>query len=519
MAKAVITTLGPRGRNVALDKKWGAPSVVHDGVSVAKEIELKDPFENMGAQLVKEAASKTNDVAGDGTTTATVLAQTIVSTGMKNITAGANPMMIKHGIEKAVEALVTELKRIAKDVKPEDWESVATISAGDQKVGKKIAEALKLVGRDGLVEVEEGKGFEIEIDHKEGMAFDKGYASPYFSTNADTMESEISDAYLLITDQKVSSISDLLPFLEKFVKVSKNLVIVADEVEGEALATLVVNKMRGSFNVLAVKAPGFGDRRKAMLEDIAILTGGSFISEDAGRKLDSVTVEDLGRADRVIADKDNTRIIGGGGTKTAIQARIQSIRSEMDRTTSDFDKEKLQERLAKLSGGVAVISVGAATEVQLKELQERVKDAVEATKAAIEEGIVPGGGVALLRSAKVLDKLTADSNDEKVGIDIMRDACQQPLRWLATNSGMDAGWVVRKVADSAIADFGFDALSLDFGSMLKKGIIDPVKVTRTALQNAASVGAMILTTEALVTDIPEKKDDKLSTPDMSGMDM
>ncbi|MEK9171252.1 MAG: chaperonin GroEL, partial [Patescibacteria group bacterium] len=381
LAKAVITTLGPRGRNVALDKKWGAPSVVHDGVSVAKEIELKDPFENMGAQLVKEAASKTNDVAGDGTTTATVLAQTIVSTGMKNITAGANPMMIKHGIEKAVEALVTELKRIAKDVKPEDWESVATISAGDQKVGKKIAEALKLVGRDGLVEVEEGKGFEIEIDHKEGMAFDKGYASPYFSTNADTMESEISDAYLLITDQKVSSISDLLPFLEKFVKVSKNLVIVADEVEGEALATLVVNKMRGSFNVLAVKAPGFGDRRKAMLEDIAILTGGSFISEDAGRKLDSVTVEDLGRADRVIADKDNTRIIGGGGTKTAIQARIQSIRSEMDRTTSDFDKEKLQERLAKLSGGVAVISVGAATEVQLKELQERVKDAVEATKA------------------------------------------------------------------------------------------------------------------------------------------
>jgi len=490
LAKAVITTLGPRGRNVALDKKWGAPAVVHDGVSVAKEIELKDPFENMGAQLVKEAASKTNDIAGDGTTTATVLAQTIVSSGMKNITAGANPMLIKHGIEKAVEALVTELKRIAKDVKPEDWESVATISAGDQKIGKKIAEALKLVGRDGLVEVEEGKGFEIEIDHKEGMAFDKGYASPYFSTNADTMESEISDAYILITDQKVSSISDLLPFLEKFVKVSKNLVIVADEVEGEALATLVVNKMRGSF-----------------------------ISEDAGRKLDSVTVEDLGRADKVVADKDNTRIIGGGGAKTAIQTRIQSIRSEVERTTSDFDKEKLLERLAKLSGGVAVISVGAATEVELKELQERVKDAVEATKAAIEEGIVPGGGVALLRSAKVLDKLAVSGNDEKVGVDIMRDACQQPLRWLAANSGMDAGWVVRKVADSAVADYGFDALTLDFGSMLKKGIIDPVKVTRTALQNAASVGSMILTTEALVTDIPEKKDDKSSTPDMSGMDM
>ncbi|MBI5356334.1 chaperonin GroEL [Candidatus Collierbacteria bacterium] len=519
LAKAVITTLGPRGRNVALDKKWGAPTVVHDGVSVAKEIELIDPFENMGAQLVKEAASKTNDVAGDGTTTATVLAQTIVSSGMKNITAGANPMLIKHGIDKAVEALVTELKRIAKDVKPEDWESVATISAGDQKVGKKIAEALKLVGRDGLVEVEEGKGFEIEIDHKEGMSFDKGYASPYFSTNADTMESEISDAYILITDQKVSSISDLLPFLEKFVKISKNLVIVADEVEGEALATLVVNKMRGSFNVLAVKAPGFGDRRKAMLEDIAILTGGSFISEDTGRKLDSVTVEDLGRADRVVADKDNTRIIGGGGTKAAIQARIQSIRSEMDRTTSDFDKEKLQERLAKLSGGVAVISVGAATEVELKELQERVKDAVEATKAAIEEGIVPGGGVALLRSAKVLDKLIFDGNDEKVGVDIMRDACSQPLRWLAVNSGADAGWVVKKVADSAVADYGFNALTLEFGSMLKQGIIDPVKVTRSALQNAASVGSMILTTEALVTDIPEKKDDKLPTPDMSGMDM
>jgi len=519
LAKAVITTLGPRGRNVALDKKWGAPAVVHDGVSVAKEIELKDPFENMGAQLVKEAASKTNDIAGDGTTTATVLAQTIVSSGMKNITAGANPMLIKRGIEKSVETLVAELKRIAKDVKPEDWESVATISAGDQRIGKKIAEALKLVGRDGLVEVEEGKGFEIEIDHKEGMAFDKGYASPYFSTNADTMEAEISDAYILITDQKVSSISDLLPFLEKFVKVSKNLVIVADEVEGEALATLVVNKMRGSFNVLAVKAPGFGDRRKAMLEDIAILTGGSFISEDAGRKLDSVTIEDLGRADKVVADKDNTRIIGGGGTKAAIQSRIQSIKSEMDRTTSDFDKEKLQERLAKLSGGVAVISVGAATEVELKELQERVKDAVEATKAAIEEGIVPGGGVALLRSAKVLDKLAVSGNDEKVGVDIMRDACQQPLRWLAMNSGMDAGWVVRKVADSAVADYGFDALALDFGSMLKKGIIDPVKVTRTALQNAASVGSMILTTEALVTDILEKKDDKSSAPDMSGMDM
>lgn len=522
LAKAVITTLGPRGRNVALDKKWGAPTVVHDGVSVAKEIELKDPFENMGAQLVKEAASKTNDMAGDGTTTATVLAQSIVTSGMKNITAGANPMLLKRGIDKAVEALVTELKKIAKDVKEEDWESVATISAGDPVVGKKIAEALKLVGKDGLVEVEEGKGFEIEIDHKEGMEFDKGYASPYFATNADTMESSIEDAYILITDQKVSSISDLLPFLEKFVKVSKNLVIIADEVDGEALATLVVNKMRGSFNVLAVKAPGFGDRRKEMLGDIAILTGGTFISEDTGRKLESVTVDDLGRADRVVSDKDKTRVIGGKGAKAAINGRIQSIKNEIEKTTSDFDKEKLRERLAKLSGGVAVINVGAATEVELKELQERVKDAVEATKAAIEEGIVSGGGVALLRSAKVLDKVVADNDDEKVAIDIMRDACQQPLRWLAANSGMDAGWVVRKVADSAVADYGFDAMSLDFGSMLKKGIIDPVKVTRSALQNAASVGSMILTTEALVADLPEKAPSMPAMPgggmpDMSGM--
>lgn len=524
LAKAVITTLGPRGRNVALDKKWGAPTVVHDGVSVAKEIELKDPFENMGAQLVKEAASKTNDVAGDGTTTATVLAQSIVNDGMKNITAGANPMLVKRGIDKAVDALVAELKRIAKDVKEDDWESVATISAGDAVIGKKISEALKLVGKDGLVEVEEGKGFEIEIDHKEGMEFDKGYASPYFATNADTMESEIEEPYILITDQKVSSIADLLPFLEKFVKVSKNLVIIADEVDGEALATLVVNKMRGAFNVLAVKAPGFGDRRKAMLEDIAILTGGSFISEDTGRKLESVTVDDLGRADKVVSDKDNTRIIGGKGTKAAINGRIQSIKNEMDRTTSDFDKEKLQERLAKLSGGVAVINVGAATEVELKDLQERVKDAVEATKAAIEEGIVPGGGVALLTAGEVLRKVKGENDDENVGIQIMLQACEQPARKLAENSGVDAGWVVREVANRLRAkngekDYGFNALTLEFGSMLKQGIIDPVKVTRTALQNAASVASMMLTTEALVADEPKDEEKKSSVPDMSGMGM
>lgn len=505
VARAVITTLGPRGRNVALDKKWGAPNVVHDGVSVAKEIDLKDPFEDMGAQLVKEAASKTNDVAGDGTTTATLLAKAIVDQGMKNITAGANPMLVKRGIDRAVEALVNNLKKIAKEVKEDDWESVATISAGNPEVGKRIAEALKLVGRDGLVEVEEGQGFTLTIDHKEGMEFDKGYASPYFSTNADTMEAEIEDPYILITDQKVSSISDLLSFLETFVKISKNLVIIADEVEGEALATLVVNKMRGAFNVLAVKAPGFGDRRKAMLEDIAILTGATVICEDIGRKLDSVSVEDLGRADKVWADKDNTRIIGGKGDQAAIKGRVESLKNEIERTTSDFDREKIQERLAKLAGGVAVINVGAATELELKELQERVKDAVEATKAAIEEGIVPGGGVALLRSAQVLDSVKTDNDDEQVGVNIMKSACSQPMYWLAQNSGVDAGWVVRKAMESARADFGFNAQTLKFGSMVRQGIIDPVKVTRSALQNAASVASMILTTDTLVCDRPEEK--------------
>jgi chaperonin GroEL len=520
LAKAVVTTLGPKGRNVAIDKKWGAPTVLHDGVSVAKEITLEDSFENMGAQLVKEAASKTNDVAGDGTTTATLLAQQIVQSGMKNITAGANPMQMKRGIDKAVAAVIVELNKIKKEVKEADWQSVATISAQNPEIGSKIAEALKLVGKNGIVEVEEGKTMELEIEHKEGMAFDKGYASPYFVTDPANMEAVIESPYLLITDQKISSISELLPFLEKFVKVSKNLVIIADDIDGEALATLVVNKMRGTFNVLAVKAPAFGDRRKAMLEDIAILTGGSVISSDTGRKLDSVEIEDLGQADRVWTDKDNCRIIGGQGSKKAITARVAQIKTEISKTTSEFDREKLEERLAKLAGGVAVIKVGAATEIELNELKERVKDAVGATKAAIEEGIVPGGGVALLRTVKILSKVKGDNTDEEIGIKIVAESLPQPLRWLAKNSGADDGWVVKKIEESDNVNFGFNALTLNFEDMLKAGILDPVKVTRSALQNAASVASMILTTEALVTDLPEKEDKSGAGAGMpGGMDM
>jgi len=519
LARAVVTTLGPRGRNVALDKKWGTPAIVHDGVSVAKEIELEDPLENMGAQLVKEAASRTNDAAGDGTTTATLLAQQLVAGGMKSVTTGTNPMLMKKGIDQAVAAVVEELKRKKTDVKPEDWVKVATISAQNEVVGEKIAEALKLVGKDGVVEVEESKGLEIEIEHKDGMAFDKGYISSYFVTNPDRMEAELENPYLLVTDQKISSIQDLVPFLESFVKVSKNLVILADDIEGEALATLVVNKLRGGFNVLAVKAPGFGDRRKAMLEDIAVLTGATVISGDIGRKLDSVTVEDLGSADRVIATKDETKIVGGKGDKAALSARLSQLKAEISKSDSDFDKEKLQERLAKLAGGVAVIKVGAASEVELKEVQERVKDAVGATKAAIEEGIVPGGGVALLRAASVIDGLNSDSDDEQVGFKIVRSALEQPLRWLAKNSGADDGWVVRQVLANKSMTYGFNAATLEFGDMLTMGVLDPVKVTRHALQNAASVASMILTTEALVTEIPESKSDKPATPDMGGMGM
>ncbi|MDP2860708.1 MAG: chaperonin GroEL [bacterium] len=514
LAKAVITTLGPKGRNVALDRKWGAPSVVHDGVTVAKEIELENPFENMGAQLLKEAASKTNDVAGDGTTTATVLAQAIINEGMKNITAGANPMILKNGLQKAADAVVEEIKKMAKPVKgKEEITQVATISAADLQIGQLIADALDKVGKDGVVTVEEGKGLAMEIEYKEGMEFDRGYASAYFVTLPEKMEAEIENPYILITDKKISAINDLLPFLEKVVKVSKNLVIIADEIDGEALATLVVNKLRGTFNALAIKAPGFGDRRKEMLEDIAILTGGAVISEDTGRKLDNVGLEDCGQADKVWADKEKCRIIGGKGDSAAIKARIAQIRREIADTTSDFDKEKLQERLAKLSGGVAQINVGAATEVELKEKKERVNDAVAATKAAIEEGIIPGGGVALIRARPVLAKIRESLTmaDEKTGVDIMNRALSEPVRWIAKNAGADDGWVVRKIEEGK-ADYGFNAITMEFGSMLEQGIVDPAKVTRSALQNAVSVAIMCLTTEGMITDLPEKKESVPSMP-------
>jgi len=504
VAKAVVTTLGPKGRNIALDKKWGAPNIVHDGVTVAKEIDLEDPFENMGAQLVKEAADKTNDVAGDGTTTATLLAQQMSAAGMKYITAGANPMIVKKGIEKAVSIVVDELKKIAKPIKnKEEIAQVATISAGDEAIGSKISEALEEKNR--VVMVEEGRGLEIEIEYKEGMEFDRGYTSPYFVTNPDRMEAEIENAYLLLTDKKISSIQDLLPFLEKFVKVSKNLVIIADEIEGEALATLVVNKLKGTFNILAIKAPGFGDGRKETLEDIAILTGGLVISEDTGRTFESIEVSDLGQADKVWTNKEDTRIIGGKGGKKAISDRIKLLRHQIEEIDSDFDKEKLEERLAKLTGGVAQINVGAATELELNEKKERVKDAVGATKAAIEEGIVPGGGVAFLRARKALKALKMKGDDEKIGVDIVYQALEQPARWLAKNAGEDDGFVLKKIEEAKNKDYGYNALTGEFGSMTKFGILDPLKVTRSALQNAASIAMMVLTTEGLITDLPEEK--------------
>lgn len=511
LAKTVGTTLGPRGRNVAIDRKWGSPNVVHDGVTVAKEIELEDPFENMGAQLIKEAAEKTNDNAGDGTTTSTVLAQAIIAEGMKNITAGANPMILRRGLEKGSEAVVACLKEIAKPVKGNsDIEQVATISAGDEAIGKKIAEALAKVGRDGVISVEESKGWDLEIEYKEGMEFDNGYVSPYFVTNPETMEAEVENPYIIITDQKISAIADILPSLENLIKVSKNIVIIADEVEGEALATLVVNKLRGTFNILAVKAPGFGDRRKEMLEDIAILTGGTVISEETGRKLDAIKVEDCGRAEKVWADKENCRIIGGKGNAADIKARVAQIRRQLEETDSDFDREKLEERLAKLAGGVAQINVGAATEVELSEKKERVKDAVEATKAAVEEGIIPGGGSSLIYAQKALDNLKGLNDEEAVGVKILRLALEQPTRLIARNSGEDDGYVVAKIKEEVFknnsrADYGFDAVTGEFGSMTQKGIIDPLKVTRLALQNAVSVGIMALTTEAMITDLPEKE--------------
>ncbi|MDD3531744.1 MAG: chaperonin GroEL [Candidatus Shapirobacteria bacterium] len=530
LSKAVVTTLGPRGRNVAIEKSWGSPQVVHDGVTVAKEVELEDKFENMGAQLVKEAASKTNDNAGDGTTTATLLAYSIIAEGMKNITAGTNPMILRRGLEKGLVAVVAELGKIKKEIKDNsDIEKIATISAGDPDIGQKIAEALNKVGSDGIVTVEESKGLELEIEYKEGMEFDEGYVSPYFVTDSEAMEAEIDEPYIIITDQKISAIADILPSLERIIQTSKNIVIIADDLDGEALATLVVNKLRGTFNILAVKAPGFGDRKKEMLSDIAILTGGTVISEETGRKLDSINIEDCGRADKVWADKENTRIIGGQGKEADIAKRVNQIRQAIEESDSDFDKEKLQERLAKLAGGVAQINVGAATEIELSEKKERVKDAVEATKAAVEEGVIPGGGSSLIFARQVLNNLKTDNEEEAVGVKILYSALEQPARWLAKNAGADAGYVVAKTEEELIkdkslkGDYGFNALTGEFVNMVRAGIIDPLKVTRLALQNAVSVGIMALTTEAMIVDKPEEKEK--ATPgaggmgDMSGMGM
>lgn len=503
LSDVVKVTLGPRGRNVVLDKKFGPPTVINDGVTIAKDIELKDPYENMGAQLVKEAASKTNDVAGDGTTTATVLAQAMVNEGFKNVAAGANAMALKRGIEKAVQALVEELKRKATPVTgKEQIAQIATISAADPEIGKLIADVMDKVGKDGVITVEESKGIQYEVEYVEGMKFDRGYISPYFITNAERMETVMDDPYILITDRKISAVADILPALEKILQVTKNVLIIGEDVEGEALATLVVNKLRGTINCLAVKAPGFGDRRKAMLEDIAILTGGGVISEEVGRKLDSVTVADLGRARRVVSDKDNSTIIEGKGSDDKIKARIKQIKAQIEETTSDFDREKLQERLAKLAGGVAVIKVGAATEVELKEKKHRVEDALSATRAAVEEGILPGGGVSLLNASHILDSLIKDG-DEGTGAAIVKKAIEEPLRWIAINAGQE-GSVVVDMVKKGPKGHGYDANKNEYGDMVERGIIDPAKVTRAALQNGASIAAMILTTEALVSDIPEK---------------
>ena len=504
LADAVKVTLGPKGHPVALDKKWGAPSIIDDGVTIAKDIELPDPFENMGVQLVKEAASKTNDACGDGTTTSTILAHAMITVGFKNVAAGADPLALKKGIEKATGAIIEELKSASTPVKDkEQIAQVATITAKDQEIGNLIAEVMDKVGKDGVITVEESKGITYETEYVEGMQFDRGYISPYFITNPERMETEIEDPYILITDKKISAVSDLLPALEKILQVSKNLLIVAEDVDGEALATLVVNKLRGTINILAVKAPGFGDRRKAMLEDMAILVGGKVISEEVGRKLDSVTVEDLGRARRVTSDKDKTTIVEGKGADEAIKARIKQIKAQIEETTSDFDREKLQERQAKLAGGVAVIKVGAATEVELKEKKHRVEDALSATRAAVEEGILPGGGIALLNSLSVLDKIEV-KGDEATGVDIVRKAVEEPIRWIAINAGRDGSVVVDKVKNSPVGT-GYDAEVGEFGDMVKKGIIDPMKVVRSALQNAASIAGMVLITESLVTDIPEKE--------------
>jgi chaperonin GroEL len=510
LAKSVATTLGPKGRNVALDRKFGSPTITHDGVTVAKEIELQDPFENMGAQLLKEAASKTNDIAGDGTTTSTVLAHTIVTEGLKTLSAGSNPMLLKHGIEAAAKAVSKEIERTAIKISTkEEIASVATISAQDREIGDLIAEVMDKVGKDGVITVEESKGIQFETEYVEGMQFDRGYISAYFITDTEHMKSIISEPYILIYDKKVSAAQDIVPILEKLVQIGKReLVIIAEDVDGEALATMVLNKLRGMLNILAVKAPGFGDRRKAMMQDIAILTGAQVISEETGRKLETVVVADLGKAEKVEADKDNTTIVGGKGDAKEIKGRIDQIRVEIDKTTSDYDREKLQERLAKLSGGVAIIKVGAATETELKEKKHRVEDALSATRAAVEAGIVPGGGVALINAMKVLDDLKLENEDEQIGINIVRKALEVPMRKIAENSGKEGSVVVENVRQEQKArknlNFGYDVLKEEYVDMVKGGVIDPAKVTKGALENAASIAAMILTTEALVTDVPEK---------------
>ena len=505
LADAVKVTLGPKGRNVVLEKKFGGPTITKDGVTVAKEIELKDPLENMGAQMVREVASKTSDVAGDGTTTATILAQSIYREGVKSVAAGANPMALKRGIEKAVEVVTDEIAKLSKPVSGEMIGQVGTISAnGDTTIGETIAQAMQKVGKDGVIAVEESKTMSTELDTVEGMQFDRGYLSPYFITDPDRMEAVLEDPYILIHEKKISNMKDLLPLLEQIARSGKPLLVIAEEVEGEALATLVVNKLRGTLNACAVKAPGFGDRRKAMLEDIAILTGGKAIMEETGIKLEGVRLDDLGRAKRVTVDKDNTTIVEGAGKQEAIQGRIKQLRAQIEETTSDYDREKLQERLAKLAGGVAVIRVGAATETEMKEKKARVEDALHATRAAVEEGIVPGGGVALLRAAKALSNLKLE-NDEQIGVEIVRRACEEPLRQIAANAGFEGAIVAERISANDNPNFGFNAAKGEYEDLVKAGVIDPTKVTRTALQNAASIAALMLTTEALVAEIPEKK--------------
>ncbi len=516
LADAVKVTLGPKGRNVVLDKKFGAPTITNDGVTIARDIELEDPFENMGAQLVREVATKTNDIAGDGTTTATLLAQAMIHEGMRNVAAGANPMVLKKGIETAVKTLVEEIKSVSKSVNSKsEIAQVATISSADAEIGNYIADAMEKVGKEGVITVEESKGMETSLSVVEGMQFDRGYISPYMVTDTDKMEAIMNDPYILITDKKISSINEILPILEQVVKMGKELVVIAEDLDGEALATIVVNKLRGTFKALAVKAPGFGDRRKAMLEDIAILTGGQVISEEVGRKLDSVTIEDLGRARQVHSSKENTTIVDGMGDKEAIAARVEMIKKQIADTTSDFDKEKLQERLAKLSGGVAVIEIGAATEVEMKDKKYRVEDALNATRAAVEEGIVAGGGTTFVDILPALDKLEAEG-DVKTGINIVRRAIEEPVRQIANNAGLEGSVVVAEVKKAGVG-IGYDAANDKYVNMIEAGIVDPAKVTRSALQNAASIAAMVLTTETLVADKPAPEGAAPAAPAMGGM--